>query len=197
MSDMANLEYNELKIGTIFTKNEDPDPYRVLEYAFIRMQQRKPVTQLKIKNLLSGKVQNYTAHQNETFREAEIETQDVIFIYESRGECWFHEKGNPSKRFTLKDDAVGDIAHFLKPKTEVKAYKWKDKVINVELPVKMEFAVTEAPPAIKGNTAQGGTKAVTIETGAKINVPLFIEEGDIIRINTETGTYTERVEKGK
>lgn len=194
---MANLEYNELKIGTIFTKNEDPDPYRVLEYAFIRMQQRKPVTQLKIKNLLSGKVQTYTAHQNEAFREAEIDTADVVFIYESKGECWFHEKGKPSVRFTLKDDVVGEVMHFLKPQTEVKAFKWKEKVINIELPVKMDFVVKEAPPALKGNTAQGGTKAVTIETGAKVNAPLFINEGDTIRINTMTGEYTERVEKGK
>lgn len=194
---MANLEYNELKIGTIFTKNEDPDPYRVLEYAFIRMQQRKPVTQLKIKNLLSGKVQNYTAHQNETFREAEIDMVEVIFIYESKGECWFHEKGKPSARFALKDDVVGEIMQYLKPQTEVKAFKWGEKVINVELPVKMEFKVTEAPPAIKGNTAQGGTKVVTLETGAKISAPLFIEEGDTIRINTQSGEYVERMEKGK
>lgn len=194
---MANLEYNELKIGTIFTKNEDPDPYRVLEYAFIRMQQRKPVTQLKIKNLLSGKVQNYTAHQNETFREAEIDMTEVIFIYESKGECWFHEKGKPGNRFALKDDVVGEIMQYLKPQTEVKAFKWGEKVINVELPVKMEFKVTEAPPAIKGNTAQGGTKVVTLETGAKISAPLFIEEGDTIRINTQSGEYVERMEKGK
>lgn len=193
---MANIDYNELKVGVVFTKNEDPDPYKVLEYAFIRMQQRKPVTQLKIKNLLSGKVQDYTAHQNETFREAEIESMEATFIYENRGECWFHEKGNPKKRFALKDEIVGDIAHFLKPQTEVKAFLWKENVISIELPVKMDFKVIEAPPAIKGNTAQGGTKLVTLETGAKINVPLFINEGDIVRINTTTGEYTERVEKG-
>jgi elongation factor P len=194
---MANIDYNELKVGVVFTKNEDPDPYKVLEYAFIRMQQRKPVTQIKIKNLISGKVQDYTAHQNETFREAEIDVVPVIFIYENRGECWFHEKGNPKARFTLKDETVGDMRQFLKPQTEIKAYKYGERTINIELPVKMEFKVKEAPPAVKGNTAQGGMKLVTLETGAKVNTPLFIEEGDIIRINTTTGEYTERVEKGK
>jgi len=69
--------------------------------------------------------------------------------------------------------------------------------IKVNLPVKMDFKVTEAPPAVKGNTAQGGDKSVTIETGAKVTVPLFIGEGDIIKINTETGAYFERVEKSK
>lgn len=194
---MANIEYNELKIGTVFTKNEDPDPYKVLEYAFIRMQQRKPVTQVKIKNLISGKVQDYTAHQNESFREAEIDMTEVVFIYESKGEYWFHEKGKPQNRFTLSKETLGNISQFLKKNTEIKAYKYGEKIIDIELPIKMDFKVTEAPPAVKGNTAQGGTKTVTLETGAKINTPLFIEEGDVIRINTTTCEYVERTDKAK
>ncbi len=192
---MSKLEYIELKVGTVFTKNDDPNPYKVMEYAFIRMQQRKPVVQLKIKNLITGKSQDYTAHQNEDFYEVEIETIQANFIYHNKGEYWFHEVGNPKNRFTLSDDALGNGGQYLKPNTEIKAFKFGEKVIDVELPVKMEFKVTEAPPAIKGNTAQGGTKLATIETGAKVNVPLFVNEGDIIRINTQTGDYVERVEK--
>lgn len=191
------LNYNELKVGTIFTKNEDPNPYKVMEYAFIRMQQRKPVTQLKIKNLLTGKVLDYAAHQNESFYEVKIETAMVNFIYHSKGEYWFHEKGKPAARFSLTDELVGDAGQFLKANTEVKAFKFNDKIISIELPVKMDLKVTEAPPAIKGDTAQGGTKTVTLETGGKANVPLFINEGDVVRINTQTGDYVERVEKGK
>ena len=197
------LSYNELKVGTLFIK--DGDPYKVMEYAFIRMQQRKPVVQLKIKNLISGKLLSYAAHQNESYGEAEIDVIPVLFIYHSKNQYWFHEVGNPSERFFLEDDVVGDIGIYLKTNTEVKAFKFSaqggstsgggDKIINIELPVKMEFKVTEAPPAIKGDTAQGGTKVVTIETGAKANVPLFIGEGDIVRINTQSGDYVERVEK--
>ena len=192
---MAQLEYNELKVGTIFRKNDDPSPYEVMEYAFIRMQQRKPVTQLKIKNLLTGKVQDYAAHQNEKFYEVEIEMQPVNFIYKQKDQYWFHEAGNPKVRFSLEEATIGDAGQFLKTNTEVKAFKFGEKIINVELPVKMEFKVTEAPPAIKGDTAQGGTKSVVVETGAKVNVPLFINEGDTVRINTSTGEYVERVEK--
>lgn len=201
---MSKLEYNELKVGIVFTKNEDLNPYKTLEYAFIRMQQRKPVVQLKIKNLITGKVLNYTAHPNESFNEAEIELIPAIFIYHkpapskksgAGGEYWFHEVGNPKNRFELKDDVIGNAGQFLKRDTEIKAFKFDDKVINIELPIKMEFKVTEAPPAIKGNTAQGGIKLVTLETGAKVNVPLFINESDTIRINTQTGEYAERVEK--
>ncbi len=82
---------------------------------------------------------------------------------------------------------------FLKKDLEIKAFKFKDKIINIELPIKIDLKVIEAPPNIKGDTAQGGTKTVILETGAKINVPLFIKEGDIIRINTQTGEYVERI----
>lgn len=190
---MSRLSYNELKIGTIFIK--DGEPWKVIEYAFVRMQQRKPVVQLKIENLVSGKVVDYSAHQNEEFEEAEIDTTTVIFIYQSRGEFWFNEKGNPKNRFTLSVDVIGKAAQFLKTNLEVTAYKFGEKVINVELPIKMDLKVTEAPPAVKGNTAQGGTKVVTLETGAKVDAPLFINEGDILRINTTTGEYVERMEK--
>jgi elongation factor P len=192
---MSKLEYIELKVGTVFTKNDDPDPYKVMEYAFIRMQQRKPVVQLKIKNLITGKSQDYTAHQNEDFFEIEIDTVNANFIYHSKGQYWFHEMGNPKNRFFLTDEVLGDVGQYLKPNTEIKSFKFGEKIIDIELPVKMEFKITEAPPAIKGNTAQGGTKLATIETGAKVNVPLFVNEGDVIRINTTTGQYVERVEK--
>jgi elongation factor P len=189
------LSYNELKVGTLFIK--DGAPYKVLEYTFVRMQQRKPVVQLKIKNLISGKVLNYTAHQNESFEEAEVDETPVIFVYHQRGNYWFYEKGNPSKRFFLTDEVVGKAGQFLKANTEVKALGFKGKIINIELPIKIDLKVTEAPPAIRGDTAQGGTKTVTLETGAKVSVPLFINEGDIVKINTETGEYCERVEKSE
>lgn len=187
------LSYNELKVGTLFIK--DGDPYEVMEYAFIRMQQRKPVVQLKIKNLLSGKLLSYAAHQNESYEEAEIDVIQVVFIYHSKDQYWFHEIGSPSQRFFLTDEVVGDVGIYLKTNTEVKAFEFNDKIINIELPVKMDLKVTEAPPAIKGNTAQGGTKLVTLETGAKVDVPFFVNEGDVVRINTQTGLYVERVEK--
>lgn len=190
---MANLSYNELKAGTLFIK--DGDPYEVMEYAFIRMQQRKPVAQLKIKNLISGKALNYTAHQTDVFSEAEIESAPVKFIYRNKDEYWFSEPQNPKNRFALKKDVLGDAGEYLRTNTEVKAFKFNERIINIELPAKVDLKVTEAPPAIKGNTAQGGTKLVTLETGAKINVPLFINEGDIVKINTQTGEYAERTEK--
>jgi len=150
---------------------------------------------LKIKNLLTGKNQDYTAHQNETFREAEIEMMPVTFLYHSKDQYFFNETGNPKNRFFLTDAVVENMGSFLKVNLEVKAYKFGEKFINIELPIKMEFKVTEAAAAVRGNTAQGGDKVVTLETGTKLTVPMFINEGDIVRVNTQTGEYVERVEK--
>ncbi|MCL4437703.1 elongation factor P, partial [Patescibacteria group bacterium] len=129
------------------------------------------------------------------FEEANIERNEAVFIYANKGEYWFHEKGNPGNRFSLKAEVIGEGANFLKPQTEVEMVIFNGKVINVIMPIKMDFKVVEAPPAIRGNTAQGGSKQITLEGGAKISAPLFIEEGDLVRINTQTGEYVERVEK--
>ena len=187
------LSYNELKVGTFFSF--EGTSYEVLEYEFLRMQQRKPVAKTRIKNLINGKIIERNFHQNETFEEADIEKKEVKFLYGHRGEYWFSELNNPAVRFKLGDDIVGTKAQFLKANTPVAVRLWNEKIIAVELPIKMEFLVKDAPPAIRGNTAQGGTKAVTLETGAVIQVPLFVNTGDIVRVNTTTGEYVERVEK--
>ena len=107
----------------------------------------------------------------------------------------FHEAGNPAARFPLSDEAVGPAGKWLKEKCELKALTFEDEIIGVQVPVKVELEVTVASDAVKGNTSSGATKEVTVETGATLQVPQFINQGDIISINTETGEYSERVEK--
>jgi len=185
-----SLSYNELKPGTFIIFNSEP--YEVKEADFLRMQQRKPVMRTKLKNLINNKVQEYTFHQNDTIEEAELERVPARFIYESKGVYWFDEPGNPKNRLSFKKEDIESIIPFLKQNLEATAIQFEDKTISVEIPIKVEYKVMEAPPAVRGDTAQGGSKTVTIETGASINVPLFVEEGDIIIINTQTGQYTER-----
>ena len=185
------LSYTGLTKGTTFIL--DGEPYEALEYKFLRMQQRKPVVQTKIKNLITGKTISRNFHQNETFEEAEIEKEELNFIYSHRGEYWFNKKNNPKQRFSLAEKIIGESAKFLKPNTVVTAYKFKGAILNIVLPIKMDYKVAEAPPAIRGNTAQGGAKQIILENGLKIQAPLFIEEGNVVRINTETGEYVERV----
>ncbi len=189
------LSYNDLKKGIIFVL--EGEPYEVLEYAFLRMQQRKPVTKTKIKNLISGKIVERNFHQNENFEEAEIEKQLVKYIYQNRGEYWFNDPKNPANRFALSGELVGVKGQFLKPNSEVSLVKFGEKIIGVDVPIKVELKVTSTPPGERGNTAQGGTKTATVETGADVQVPLFVNDGDVVRINTELGTYVERVEKAR
>lgn len=174
----------------------DNQPYEVLESNFLRMQQRKAVVQAKIRNLASGKVLDRNFQPSDHLEEIELEKKSAVFIYQSKGEFWFHEEGNPKNRFSLSVEVAGEAANFLKTNTLISAVSFNDKVIKIIMPIKMDLKVTEAPPSIKGNTAQGGTKVVELETGVKISAPLFINTGDMIRVNTETGEYVERAEKG-
>lgn len=187
------LDYSEIKEKKYIVL--DGDPYEVLSSHVFRKQQRKPVNDTKLRNLITGKVTERSFHQSEKVEEADISKKTIKYLYNNRGEWWFCEESDPSKRFKLPQELVGDQGKFLKENSLVDGLLFNDEIIGLKLPIKVELKVTEAPPAVKGNTAQGGNKQVTLETGAIISAPLFINEGDIIRVNTETGTYTERAEK--
>lgn len=187
------LEYNEITLRKYILI--DNEPFEVLDSHVFRKQQRKPVNQTKLKSLLTGRIIERSFHQAEKVDEAEMSKKDIKYLYTNRGEIWFCEINDPSKRFTLSADMVGERAKFMKQNTEIEALVFDEKIIGVELPIKVELRVTDAPPAVKGDTAKGGNKQITLETGAVINAPLFINEGDVVRINTETGEYTERVSK--
>ncbi len=185
------LEYNEIVPGKVII--HDNEPWEVVTSHVFRKQQRKPVNATKLKNMITGRVTEYSFGQSEKAEEADIEYKDIKFIYERQGEYWFHEDGNPANRFPLSAIQIGFGSRFLKKDAIAKAVMFDDKVIGVELPIKVDLKVVEAPPAIKGNTAQGGNKVVKVETGASVNAPLFINEGDVIKINTENGEYVERL----
>ncbi len=187
------LSYTELKKGTLFVK--DGIPFEVLESSFSRMQQRKAVVQAKIRNLVTGKQQDLTFQPSDQFEEADITKKPLIFLYEHRSDFVFVDPDNRQNRFTLSSDQIGDNKRWLKPNTPITAVFFGEKLLNFVVPIKMEFKVTEAAPGVQGDRATQGTKSVTLETGTVIQVPPFINAGDIVRINTETGTYTERVEK--
>lgn len=190
---MAVLSYSEILTKKVIKFNDEP--FVVLSHHVFRKQQRKPVNITKLKSLISGRVIEQTFHQNETAEEAELESKDITFIYRKPGEYWFHTAGNPSDRFALSEDLVGDTGKYLKERSDVPALLFNDEIIGIKIPIKVELKVTEAAPAVKGNTSSGAQKEVTLETGTTIMVPMFINEGDIISINTETGQYTERIEK--
>jgi elongation factor P len=187
------LSINDLKINTVFLWQGQP--FRVLESKHVFMGRGTSTLQAKIKNLIMGNVLTLSFRAADTFEEAEVTRRDIKYLYSHRGELWFSEVDNPSKRFMLEEKMIGEQAKFLKPNSLVKAIDFEETIVSVELPIKMEFLVKEAPPGDKSDAAQRGTKLVTLENGTQVKAPVFINAGDIIRINTETGDYVERVKK--
>ncbi len=185
------LAYNEVTPKRLIIVNDQP--YEVLTSWVFRKQQRKPVNQTKLRNLKTGASIDYTFHQPDKIEEAEVETRQMKFIYERNGEWWFHEAESPAKRISVPEHVVGDAGKFLAANTIVDTLWFNEELLQIRLPIKMDLKVKEAPPNVKGNTAQGGVKPVVLETGASVNVPMFINEGDVVRVNTETGQYVERV----
>ena len=187
---MSVIGYNEVRPGVVVVL--EGEPYVCTWNNVMQKQQRRPVNQTKLRHLIKGNVVEHSFQQSDKVIGAEIETRPALFIYERKGEWWFHPKGKPSERFQVSRSDVGEAGRFLKPNTELNTHWFDGNLIRVEVPIKMDLKVTEAPPSTRGNTAQGGSKVVTLETGATINAPLFVEEGNTIRINTETGEYVER-----
>ncbi|HVW71826.1 MAG TPA: elongation factor P [Candidatus Paceibacterota bacterium] len=190
---MAVLAYNEIVPKTVI--EYENAPYEVLSSHVFRMQMRKPVNQTKLRNVITGRVIEISFHQSETVQEADLSDMDANYLYTNRGESWFAEEGNPKNRFSFPEDAVHDKVQWLTQNAPVEVMVYKDKPVSVKIPIKMELKVTEAPPAVKGDTATGGNKQVVLESGATINTPLFINAGDVVRVNTEEGSYVERVSK--
>lgn len=189
------LTYFELRNGVQFIL--EGQPYEVVDFHPMRKAQDVTVVQTKIKNLITGKVIFQTFHKGDTFQEAEISKKELKYIYNHRDKYVFCEVDNPSKRLEFTKEQIGESIQFIKSNEIVTALVFQDKIIRISLPIKVQLKVTDAPPGFKGDTAQGGTKLVTLETGAQVQAPLFIEEGDILEINTDTGEYSKRVGRGE
>jgi elongation factor P len=190
---MAVLSYNEITPKKVIIFNDEP--HIVISYHVFRKQQRKPVNITKLKNIKTGRVVENTFHVNETADEADLETKMVTFIYRKGSEYWFHNTGKPAERFMLAEEFIGDQGKFLKDRSEIQALVYDEEIIGLKLPIKVELKVTEAADAVKGNSSGGALKEVKLETGATLMVPMFINEGDIVAVNTEDGAYSERIEK--
>ncbi len=149
------LAYNEVLPKRIIII--DDEPYEVLSAWVFRKQQRKPVNQVKLRNLKSGGMAEHTFHVSDKVEEADIENRTAMFIYERNGEWFFHETKDKSKRFTLTAERIGDESKWLKPNTEVEVKWFDEKPIQVTMPIKVDLKVTEAPP----NTSPSNINSVS------------------------------------
>lgn len=184
------LDVNKIKKGSVIIIDEKP--HCVLEISHMKKARQGATVSMKLKNLTTNSTVSRTVNSNERFEEANIEKRKLVFIYSHRGEYVFADFSDRSNRISINEEELTDERYFLKVGLQIEAEYFDGKLIGINIPIKVDYKVIDAPPGVKGNTVSGGTKMVTIETGAKIQTPLFIKEGDIIRVNTEKGEYVER-----
>jgi elongation factor P len=184
------LAYNEITPKKFI--DLDGAPFEVLSSNVLRKQQRRPVNQTKLKNLITGKVTERTFGQSEKADEADIETSEIKYLYNSKGEFWFSETNDPGKRFSVGEEKIPEGFRFIKENDIVTTLSFNNEIIGFKIPIKVNLKVSDAPPAVRGNTSGGATKVIVLETGTTVTAPLFVKEGDLVEINTETGEYAGR-----
>ncbi len=184
------LSLSEIKMGKVLKINSEP--YVIIKTEHHKMGRGGAVLKTKLRNMISGAVMEHTFQGNEKAEEAEVETKKADFLYKDADNGYFMDNIS-FEQFALPLDALGDQLRFLRDNTEVSVFYYQGRPMTIKLPIKMEFKVVSAPPGVKGNSAGNVMKQAEIETGATINVPMFINTGDIIRVNTDSGEYAERV----
>ena len=184
------LNLNEIKIGKVIAVNNEP--YVIVKTDHHKMGRGGAVLKTKLKNLINGSVLDRTFQGNDKAEEANTEKKKAQFMYSDDSSVNFMDNES-FEQFSLEMETIGEKFKFLKDGTDVDVLYFEGKAVAIDLPIKMEFKVVSAPPGVKGNSAGNVTKQIEIETGATLSAPLFINEGDIIRVNTETGEYVERV----
>ena len=185
-----SLSITNLKKGTVF--QFDGVPYRVVEYGQKVMGRGGSIVNVRIKSLLDGKVLEKTFKGNEQLDSADVSTQSVQYLYND-GTQFFFMNGDSFEQFEVPADLVGDSAGYLKEGDIVQLQFFDNRPINVELPKNVPLKVTYTESVVKGDTSTAISKDAELETGITIKVPAFIKQGDVISVDTATGTYRERV----
>lgn len=183
------LGITEVKNGKKILWNNEP--YEVLDYQHSKTGRAGAVLRTKLKNLITGAIIDHTFQGGDKLEEAEVGKSHAQYLYKN-GESHEFMDTESYEQFALSESAMGGTEKYLVEGTEVTVLNWNSQPLNIELPAKVTLLVTDAPPGLKGDTASGGDKVVTTETGLQITTPLFVKAGDRIIINTERGSYVSR-----
>ncbi len=179
----------DLKKDTIIQM--DGVPYKVVEYNQKQMGRGGSIVNTRLKNLLDGSVIPKTFKGADKVEEADVSLQKVQFLYEDGGKLFFMNE-QTYDQFEVSSDSMGESAKLLKDGATATAQLFDGRVINVELPIKVPLKVTEAPDVVKGDTQSTVMKVAKLETGAEVQVPIFIKTGDVILVDSRDGSYVER-----
>ena len=166
-------------------------PYEILEYQHVKVSKNQPTVRTKLKDLTTGRVLEVNFRAGDKFEKPDLQEKEMQFLYREKDQFVFMDLEDYDQVYISEKD-VGEAAKFLKENLNVYVLYNKGKVIGIELPNIVELKVVETEPGVKGDTVGTATKPATLETGAVIQVPLFIDKGDIIKVDTRTGKYVER-----
>ncbi len=183
------ISATELKKGVVIELNDKL--YQVIDYQHIKMK-RTALAKVKLRDVIGGHTIEQSFQANDKFVRARLDYRPVQYLYHEDDLYYFMDQ-ETFEQIPVNASELGDSINYLKDGMTVEMGSYKDKLIGVELPINVELEVTQTDPGFKGDTATGGTKPATLETGVTIQVPLFISEGDIIKVDTRSGTYQERV----
>lgn len=167
-------------------------PFVIIEFQHVKPGKGGAFVRTKLRNVKTGAVLDRTFRAGEKFEEAQMERRQADYLY-STGDEYIFMEGDTYEQITIQKDILGDNVNYLKENTSVNILKLKGESFDIELPNTIELAVTQTAPGVKGDTVTGGNKPATMETGLTVAVPLFIEEGDVLRIDTRNGQYITRV----
>lgn len=173
------------------TFDMDGNVYQIVEFQHVKPGKGAAFVRTKIKNVITGGVVERTFNPTEKFPTAYVERKDMQYLY-SDGDLYYFMDMETYEQEPINKDVLGDGFKFVKENMECKVLSYKGSVFGVEPPFFVELQVTKTDPGFKGDTATNASKPATLETGAEIRVPLFIDEGDMIRVDTRTGEYMER-----
>jgi elongation factor P len=183
------MDISDIKLGAVVLMNNQP--MQVVWSNRMRTAQRKPVMQTKLKNVITGKVIEYSFKFGEKVEEADVSRERANFLY-ADGDGTHFMNQETFETVDLPKDVTEEQEKFLKEGTEVQILRFNNNPVSIELPIKIELKVVEAPPSMTGNSGGSVTKPVVLETGLVVNTPMFIKEGEMIRVDTRTGEYVER-----
>lgn len=182
------INATELRKGVVIEL--DGKLYQVLDYQHIK-QKRTALARVKLRDIQAGHAFERTFKSGEKFVRARLEFQNMQYLYND-GNLYYFMDEETFEQISLNLDQLGDTINYMKEGMSLQISSYKGEVVGVELPVSVELQVASAEPGVKGDTVTAGTKPATLETGITVQVPLFVNEGDIIKVDTRTGTYLER-----
>jgi elongation factor P len=189
---MADVSVTNLRGGLLVEL--DGTVFSIIEYQHVKPGKGGAFVRTKMRNVKQGKVVERTFKASEKLEVADVDKKEVQFQYRAGDEYHFMDM-NTFEDVVLPSEALGENLNYLTEGMELEVWIYQGEPIGIEMPITVELEVTEAPPAFKGNTASGNNKPVTLETGLVVQVPYFIESGDVLKIDTRTGDYIERVKK--